>query len=960
MLLPLYIVVALVNIFAKNNNYYIKTPRNPDFDIRVKREAPDIDFNGLTELKKEDNEKSVILDELNELLKIYIGYDENNTNSKKTRKVYSPINIVSDVDTGVGVKELNNNAKVWKEITFKIDELKGLIKHNNYDADSVIHMEGDLNSDRIELESKEKVWREIASKNIENLWNNITAEMSKLAELAVQYKETEKPHDIVFDKKVKREADSVKTVDSEESISAEVKELKNNAKAWKEIASVVDEIKDLITEYNNYSGNTPNVNIRVRRVADSTKIIDSDVNTSVGITEPKNNAKVLTEIESVLNEIQELISEYRNSISDIKEPKIPGPRVKREVNAPLQLNYYGAGLLGTMVGNALGYNKITIGGIDTKLRDRKILNIPMKNIGKSPDGTYLEKMLPYEKPVERRASKDKKVNKILPKEQEVGSKEIGIEDVTLKEKLEDGLLNKNELGSISQQNVAAEEILSKEVYPTDTRLQDKLVLLNGNEIKKIPEDKDTNPPEDLIVKFVTKSNNDEGEVKPNIDFVKLKQDTNDLKNYDGIQTYKILKAFDDIEDLLEIYVQESSVEEEKIMDDKGVIKHTESGQVYELVADYTDEHELKDDAKSITPRIKNVSYREYRTKEKQEKPLLKATVRNMKQNKSETNNRLKVTNSNSNLINHLKQITNVKENVELPKRNLLKILEEPMVLNKYRVKRDASPENRVSNFFSNIYTKVYDITHPKKDEDVNNNLLLRDDNYNSYGSLHQQNTINNNQNGGYNQYENNRINDNSLTHSDYTSYNNNNGYNNPVYNSPTNTYGYNTYGYGYGYNTPTNGFNTNAPTYNYNYANGYYYNQPINGSVYSSNGYPYNGYNIPLNRNNSNNNYNYGNGYGYNTSANNGYSYNSKQDNGYGYNTTQDNGYGYNATQDNGYGYNATQDNGYGYNATVVNDLNNNDTSTEGTIVQGCIFCGNFGCQRNYRWMGVACVPIKG
>nr|XP_034838095.1 putative mediator of RNA polymerase II transcription subunit 26 isoform X2 [Maniola hyperantus] len=773
--------------------------------------------------------------------------------------------------------------------------------------------------------------------------------MGKLAELAVPYyEETEVINGTSFDTKVKRETDSVKTIDSDENISAELKELKNNTKEWKEIASVVDEIKELITEYNNYSGNNPSVNIRVRRLADSTKIIDSDVETSVGITEPNDDIKVLTEIESVLSEIQELIPEYRKSISDIKEPMTLDPRVKREVNAPLHLNYYSAGLLETMVGNALGYNKIIIGGGDTQLSDKKVLNIPIKNIGIPPDGPYLEQMLPYEKSIEKIVSKDKHVKENKsPREQEMRSNEIGIEDITLNEKIEDGLLNKKELENISQQNDAAEEILSKEEYQTDTPLPEK-VPLNKDEIEKNSEDKDTNPPKDLIVKFVTKSNNDDGEVKPKSDFVKDDQiNTNDFKNYDEIKTFKILKAFDDIEDILEIYVLDSSVEEEKIMDDQGVIKRTESGQVYELVIDNIDEHELKDVSKSITPRIKDIPVRENKEKEKPIKPIPKRAIRTKKQNEIKSNNKLNITNSNSNLINRLKQVASKKYIIEIPKiSTFLKVLKGPTVLNTHRVKRNAAPENRVSKFFSNIYTKVYDITHPKKDEDINNNLLLSDDNYNYYGSLHQQNNIYNNQNGGYNQYENNRINDNIITHSGYTNYNTNYGYNNPVYEPPTN---FNTYSYGY--NSPTNGYNTNAPVYNYNYANGYYYNQPINGSVNSPIAYPYssynNGHNIPINGTKSNNYTNsYGNGYGYNTSANNGYDYNSKQDNGYRYN--------------NGYGNNITQRNGYRYNVTVVNDLNNNNTSTERTIVQGCIFCGNFGCQRNYRWMGVACVPIKG
>ncbi|CAG9574073.1 unnamed protein product [Danaus chrysippus] len=42
MLLPLIIVVALVNIIAKTNNYNIKTSKNRNFDLRVRRYA-DID-----------------------------------------------------------------------------------------------------------------------------------------------------------------------------------------------------------------------------------------------------------------------------------------------------------------------------------------------------------------------------------------------------------------------------------------------------------------------------------------------------------------------------------------------------------------------------------------------------------------------------------------------------------------------------------------------------------------------------------------------------------------------------------------------------------------------------------------------------------------------------------------------------------------------------------------------------
>ncbi|CAH2217406.1 jg22326 [Pararge aegeria aegeria] len=517
-----------------------------------------------------------------------------------------------------------------------------------------------------------------------------------------------------------------------------------------------------------------------------------------------------------------------------------------------------------------------------------------------------------------------------------------------------------------------------------------------------------------------------------IDIDTVEDKNNTLSPVVSEKALKILEAFDEIDDLLNIQVIASNVEEEIIFDGKGIINQTKSVEEYELVVDMT-----------------------YCCKKQNE------TKSGLAKGQGENN------------FKHVKKDS---------KNN--------------RIKRDASPENSVSRFMSNLYTKVYNIVYPKKGEDDNNNLKVSETNFhNSYDNA--------NRNDGYNQYSK-PMDDKSITNSAYT--NNNNGdigynpsdsygdvnmyvYNDPtkgyktpingyqtngysaltaVYQTPTSGYkaptsGYQapTYGYkaptsGYqvptnGYQTPTNDYNTpttgyqvpandnkiptngkKAPTSGYQIpingyktpTNGYQipaydYKTPTNGYQTPTNGYkvpvsgyqaPANGYQVPTNGYQTpTNGYQVPtNGYqtptnGYNTRTNgyqtptNGYqtptnAFNSapttnnnyanvdsqpitnsaakslsgfysnrysKLENGIDTNnaTNHDNG--------NGYGYDTSLSNDFGYNVTVGNatiannSRENNDTATDAPILEGWVFGTAFKCQKNFRWIGVACVPKK-
>lgn len=847
MMLPVYLIAVMVNIIAKNNNYNIKPPRNPDFDVRVRRGADldkSIDFDGGTGVRYEGNNVSSLINALEYLMSQYEDIDvSQNPNFDKRVKRNRREGYALDGDKSIDFNGIT--------APLKQEENK-----NSLEATFQNKQTGE-NSDFSDITYK-NVIDSIAgytdSEKRKELSETIASILQGLAEVYTKgYNNAQKAYNLNNQVGVtKRELNSknIEGKDQQSDSDEQYTDTEKTAGVLKELATTINEFTEALTKYLNE--NSPK---KLHLEAERTK---REVNSV------KNTDKNTNDVTEIKDDDRRKVDGEEESAEGKEKLKVLKP-LTRSVRFVHDIGLYGAKLIGSDFSYAEFFDTI----------ENNDKNPPKKNPTKVLYADDTVKNQLREKKPNVEVSKEKSLNKnnlvglsLTDKSVQTSSKPKVVDDLS-KENVGEKLLEAEEV-----------EYTTRKVLKSDGTTPIENLEHSGKDVIRFDDRKPSvDSSNDSIVKYITTNKNN---FKPNMNVTGANNKSQTPLEVD--KTFKILELFDEIEDILDVYIQESNLEEETILDDIGVVSRTESKEHYELAVDETD--------------IENHDHKKRKTR-KQKKT----------QNNRRNNKRKKLTNNDAKKINDERKSK--------------------------LVKRNALPENVVSNFFYNIYSKVYNLTHSKKDVE-DNTIPSTDTNYNFYNNQYSYN-----QNYGYNdnQYENNR-----MTHSAYTK-NNYGAYVNPA---DINTNGDNNNNYGY--NLPaTNGYSNN-PTYNYNYAHGYAYNQPMTNGFSPYNSYPYNQYgynnnNVPTNGYDGHENYinttpdykfNYGNNFNYETSTN---------------------VYGYNTPPKNGYSYNSTLNNGYGYNATVVNDLNVN-TTTEKTIMEGCVFCTRIRCQKGYRWVGVACAPI--
>ncbi|XP_061384892.1 probable serine/threonine-protein kinase clkA [Danaus plexippus] len=248
-----------------------------------------------------------------------------------------------------------------------------------------------------------------------------------------------------------------------------------------------------------------------------------------------------------------------------------------------------------------------------------------------------------------------------------------------------------------------------------------------------------------------------------------------------------------------------------------------------------------------------------------------------------------------------------------------------------RVKRHASLGSGIGSFFSNIYNKMYDLTHSHTKNQTHSPYT----DFNIYNNA----SYNLNNHPLYNYSANNNFPAKPYSYHYTNSYSNTNANNNNLanYNGPYDPYpGYNTNNYNNYYNQnahPNN--NLNNPGYTNNYSN--YYSNPYS----NPNGYnPYNSY--PNNNlSNSNLAYNPYPGYNPNNNLNNPDYKNNYSDYANTYNQNNSN-------------------NDLIHKMTSSNNDNEDISSTTEIIINQGMILGGIGCPRNHRRVAFVCVPTHG